>query len=668
MTKKINRKKLITKHNPVLTAINIESPLTIGNGDFAFTADITGLQTLYNEYEIAPLCTMSSWGWHSMPSESGKFYTFDDAAMTRYDINGRIYQYASEVQPGNEEVYHWLRHNPHRLNLAKIALMWENREIKPADITEIHQELELYSGTLKSKFKLFGYDVKVTTVCAKNADTVGFRIESKALEAGMFTEIAFPYGSHNKNASDWESCDRHASRPLHNTNSLILKRILDNDIYYVAINKKNAPSGICELTVSFSKNENIPVWDFEQVLHVSEQGWQAFWENGGMADFSRCKDKRANELERRMVLSQHLTAVHSAGCMPPQETGLMCNSWYGKFHIEMHILHSGWFALWGRAELLEKSLPWYERILPKAVENAARNGFKGARWPKMTSPEGVDCPSRIATLLIWQQPHIIYMLELISQAKPESERLSFKKRWWEIVKLTAEFMQDFAQYNETNGHYDLPPPLIPAQEEHKPETALNPAFELCYWQFGLNIAANWANELGEYFPKWKQVCKKLAPLPTGNDGYAAHENCPDTFENYNKDHPSMLFGYGFIDSDKVNPEIMSKTIDKVLEAWDFESMWGWDFALMAMTLTRLGRRHEAVDVLLMETAKNSYVASGNNFQHTRPDNDLPLYLPGNGSLLFALALMLTGYGGNLGIIGFPEEWDIAVEGVTPLPV
>jgi hypothetical protein len=34
------------------------------------------------------------------------------------------------------------------------------------------------------------------------------------------------------------------------------------------------------------------------------------------------KDKRAIELERRVVLSQYLTAIQCSGSMPPQETGL----------------------------------------------------------------------------------------------------------------------------------------------------------------------------------------------------------------------------------------------------------------------------------------------------------------------------------------------------------
>ena len=42
--------------------------LTVGNGDFAFTADLTGLQTFNNSYpggSSFPLLTLSNWGWHS---------------------------------------------------------------------------------------------------------------------------------------------------------------------------------------------------------------------------------------------------------------------------------------------------------------------------------------------------------------------------------------------------------------------------------------------------------------------------------------------------------------------------------------------------------------------------------------------------------------------------
>ena len=55
-----------------------------------------------------------------------------------------------------------------------------------------------------------------------------------------------------------------------------------------------------------------------------------------------------------------------------------------------------------------------------------------------------------------------------------------------------------------------------------------------------------------------------------------------------------------------------------------------------MTAARLGRRKDAVDALLLDTPKNAFLANGHNAQGTR--KDLPLYLPGNGSLLIAAAM------------------------------
>src|SRR5439155_280107 len=100
-----------------------------------------------------------------------------------------------------------------------------------------------------------------------------------------------------------------------------------------------------------------------------EAHWPRFWSDGGTLDLSASADPRSKELERRIVLSEYLTAVNSAGTIPPQETGETFNSWFGKAHLEMHWWHAAHFALWDRAALLERSLPWYTRVLPSARDN-----------------------------------------------------------------------------------------------------------------------------------------------------------------------------------------------------------------------------------------------------------------------------------------------------------
>lgn len=63
---KINRKALVQRHNVVVTKADSLSSLTVGNGKFAFTVDVTGLQSFPLNYQKGvPLGTESEWGWHS---------------------------------------------------------------------------------------------------------------------------------------------------------------------------------------------------------------------------------------------------------------------------------------------------------------------------------------------------------------------------------------------------------------------------------------------------------------------------------------------------------------------------------------------------------------------------------------------------------------------------
>lgn len=53
---RIDRKLLVTRHNPVLRQAETLSPLSVGNGEFAYTVDITGMQSFPDEYKF-PLGT-----------------------------------------------------------------------------------------------------------------------------------------------------------------------------------------------------------------------------------------------------------------------------------------------------------------------------------------------------------------------------------------------------------------------------------------------------------------------------------------------------------------------------------------------------------------------------------------------------------------------------------
>lgn len=62
----IDRHALVTRNNPHVETIDTLASLTVGNGEFAYTVDVTGLQTFPEKYRNGvPLGTQSQWGWHS---------------------------------------------------------------------------------------------------------------------------------------------------------------------------------------------------------------------------------------------------------------------------------------------------------------------------------------------------------------------------------------------------------------------------------------------------------------------------------------------------------------------------------------------------------------------------------------------------------------------------
>ena len=498
----INRYEVVTRHNPVITEADPFSPLSVGNGEFAFTADITGFQTFPEFYEKGiPLCTQSHWGWHTKPADNDTgLYSLNDLTKEVFETHGRKVGYYTSDK-GQEKVYHWLRQNPHRLHLGQIGLDIKKEDLSPAvveDIKNPRHSLDLWTGIMNSSFTVDGYRVETETACHPDMDLLAFRIKSGLFSEGRLgIRIRFPYGSPGRTAADWNSDYSHYTEIISSGDDYVyLRRTLDNDSYYVKIvfsegakaEREGRNSFIIsmesecdelELLCCFSPGEitgDIP--SFPDTLARAKTFWQDYWNNGGMIDFSGSTDKRAHELERRVILSQYLMAIQCAGSLPPQETGLTFNSWYGKFHLEMHWWHGVHFLLWGRPWLFEKSLWWYGSILDKAREMARSQGYMGARWPKMTSRDGYDSPSPIGPLLIWQQPHPIYYAELLYSINPCKEVL---EKYRDIVFETALFMESYVNFEEKNKRYVLGPALIPAQENHEPQITLNPTLS---WNTG----------------------------------------------------------------------------------------------------------------------------------------------------------------------------------------
>ncbi|MFH7000893.1 hypothetical protein [Flavobacterium bizetiae] len=683
---KIDRKALVTRHNVQITAIDTLASLTVGNGAFAFTVDATGLQTFPKKYQNGiPLGTQSEWGWDSYKNTNN--YKFSET-LRDYKQYGRDISYTVQIkEPARKvEAVNWFRQNPHLLQLGNLGFeitKKDGSQAKPEDIKSIAQKLNLWTGEIESYFEVEGIPVTVLTASHQQKDAIGVRVKSDLLQQKRLKislRIAFPTGDWADMGTKYEGKQDYKSTLVEKSKTeAVVTHVMDSISYNVNLSwKGNAQikktsdhyfvieasnTNTLELNCLFAlADKKIANPSFTDIQNSSIKAWEQFWKSGAAVDFSGSTDPRAKELERRVILSQYLTKVQCTGKVPPQETGLTYNSWYGKPHLEMHWWHGVHFALWNRPELLEKSLPWYQKVFDKAKNIAKRQGFEGARWQKMVDADGNESPSSVGSFLIWQQPHFITYAELIYRAKPTTATLNL---YSERVFATADFMASFANYDSKTDRYVLGPGVIPAQERFKAMETFNPTYELAYWNWALKTAIAWKKKLNQKVPeKWENVLAKLSPLPILDQVYLATESAKDSYTNpeFKTDHPSVLGTFGMLpETSLLDKKIMKNTFDLVWNTWTWDKTWGWDFPMTAMSAARLQMPEKAIDALFMKVTTNTYLKNGHNYQAER----LTLYLPGNGGLLTAVAMMCTGWDGTTEQNpGFPKDgtWKVQSEG------
>lgn len=716
----IDRRALVSRHDVTFRKIDPHSALMVGNGNFAFTADITGLQSFPEQYSpLVPLLTQSQWGWHSFPNPA--HYTYADS-LVPVQVHGstQYYPWLRDWSEADKPAIAWLRENPHRISLGRLSLYLLSRAGRPmrfSDLSATQQTLDLWSGTLHSRFVFDGEPVEVQTQVHPDLDMLIVTLTGPALAARRLgVELRFPGVSPRlePDPADWNHPQSHTTKvTAQAARRLSLERQLDATRYFVTVGASRdvaftrlaphsfriLPDGSGDsitLMVLFSQQPHPGALPAASVAQAAVcDYWRRYWSTGGVVDLSGTRDPRAAELERRIVLSQYLMAVNAAGALPPQEEGLFSNSWYGKFHLEMHIWHEGQFALWGHPELLERSMPWYLAHLAEAGARAQAHSAQGAWWPKMTGPQGRESPSTINPFIMWQQPSPIYLAELIYRAKRTPATL---RRYRDLVFATADLLASFPWFDRAHDRYVLGPPIVPAQEVFPPLSTFDPTFELEYFRFGLRTAQQWRERLG--LPRdahWDAVLGKLAPLPQREGLYLATESFPQLWDQassracsnghtatqcWNRDHPSFLGALGFLPGEDVDAHTMQRTLAAVQQHWDLRQTWGWDFPLMAMTATRLHEPQKAVDLLLYDAPNNHFGPTGMTPRmHLQIDGaggavnaqpsyqrDAETYFPSNGSLLFAVALMAAGWDGESHPApGFPPEWHVRSEGLHPLP-
>ncbi|MCX6261472.1 MAG: hypothetical protein NTY95_11710, partial [Bacteroidia bacterium] len=300
----IDRFSLVTRHNIEISEIDSLNSLSVGNGEFAFTIDITGLQTFPQYYSKGiSLGTMSNWGWHTGDNPAG--YKLSDVYRT-YEIHGREVNYVHQFR-GNEDsvktaASEWLRSNPHRIHLGMIGLQIikeDGTEINVDDIKNPVQRLDLWTGEIKSRFLIGNTSVDVVTVCHPGKDIVSARVTSKLIsEKRLKIRISFPLGVSSPSGYDFGQPDKHSTLILSDSdNETILEQKQDNDKFYVKVYHQNAglkvygkhlfclepvADSVLEFSCFFTKEfPDAKADSFEEVTEASKKNWSDFWMTRG---------------------------------------------------------------------------------------------------------------------------------------------------------------------------------------------------------------------------------------------------------------------------------------------------------------------------------------------------------------------------------------------------
>jgi hypothetical protein len=674
----IDRHALVTRHN--ITWNEVAGRLPLGNGEFCFGADGAGLQTFAGN-------SMSHWGWHSFPLPEG--WTPDRVPPTGTFQKGR--NAGADVFPaGTDAIRIWMFDNPHIMNLGRLRLIHpDGRAFAPNDVAGLKRTLDLWTGVHTSQFQIAGRVVNVETCVHPRLDLAAVRIDSPLVADGELEaalDFAYPSLKNSAWVGDFARRTGHATIAtprgerrmdffrkvdavayhaaleagphcsVHAPKSAsVVKKLVVNDAYPVTARGTNVMEFVCAFS-SAPLPSVLP--SFAETKAACAARWEKHWRSGAAIDLSSSKDARWRELERRIVLSQYLMAAMSAGSFPSSENGLLgIDGWRGQFHMEMVWWHLAHYALWDRWDLGDKALGCYRRFAPAARELSAQLGYKGLKWQKSVGPEGRTAPWSGNQVLLWKQPHPIFFAELEYRLHPTRATLD---KWADIVQGTAEHMADYPAKNETTGVYSLAPVMPPSEQG----ITRDAVFDLAYWRWGLDKAQEWRQRRGlTREPHWDEVRRKLAPLPVVAGVFVHSAEWTDTYTKRAWEHPDPIGVLGMLPPvTGVDFETARRTVDKVWTTWDWNRCWGWDFPWMAMAAARTGRPRIAVDALLNDSPKNSYSIEGINDGW---------YLPGNGGLLYAVAMMAAGWDGapDGPAPGFPDDgsWVVKWEGLKKAP-
>ncbi len=286
---------LVAENNIVNSVIDSMSSMSLGNGHFIFSTDITGLQTFPDFYsDGTPLITWSDW--------SG----------------------VTENTPGR---------NSYRYQLGTIGLRIlkkNGKEISVNDIGVPVQILNMSAGEIDSRFSIEDIPVHLKTVCHPDYDIISVKIISDLIgKRRLSIKIDFSDRIPSFPGTSYGSSRMNTTEVVSDTNNLLIfDRSRNNDKYKVMIWLNDAhvinisqniyylePDG-SDSTYSFScqflnNPEDGRIQDFGETETASRDSWEKFWSTIGNTDLRKIKGAQSKQLTADLIRSLYYKRLHS---------------------------------------------------------------------------------------------------------------------------------------------------------------------------------------------------------------------------------------------------------------------------------------------------------------------------------------------------------------------
>jgi hypothetical protein len=283
---KINRYELVSEYNIENTVIDSLIGLRVGNPQFEFRVDMTGLQS-FPEY------------------------------------------YSGDKQSGT--VATWTKSNPCNFNLGKVGLQIlkkDGKEISVNDLKESVQKLNLWTGEIESMFRVDDIPVSLKTVCHTDYDMISVKISSGLIADGRL-RIKIVFGPDDSNDVRYihSSDNKNITRIISDTNNItILNRIKDQENYFILLWRNGSvlrevsnqgyflepvrTDSVFSFSCQFmSDTLNGRVQNFGETFAASKKSQSIFWNSLDENDFRKYAGSKDRKLKKHSMLLKYFDRI-----------------------------------------------------------------------------------------------------------------------------------------------------------------------------------------------------------------------------------------------------------------------------------------------------------------------------------------------------------------------